>query len=81
MTKKMKAEQESKEIIVSNFESSLKHVDQIKSGDEEKWKEDFEQRKEEWVKKLRLDVLLEEAMFIINDMYSMKNGQKLLVVK
>ena len=39
----------------------------IRPGDMKKWAKDFDQRKEEWVKTLRQDVVLGESVMIAND--------------
>ena len=39
----------------------------IKASDKEKWDEDFKQRKDEWIKRLRLDPGIEETMNIVLD--------------
>jgi len=78
MTKQLKLEDENKEILVSNFEKSLRGNIDIKKEDEEHWKEDFKKSKEEWVKQLRTDAGLEEALFIIDDMVKINKGQKLV---
>ncbi len=67
ITKKLKITSENDEIIVSNFEQSLKDSEMIKASDKEKWDEDFKQRKDEWIKRLRLDPGIEETMNIVLD--------------
>ena len=67
LTKKLKIVFENKSIIVSNYESSLKDVEMIKDSDKDKWDEDFKRRKEEWVKRIRLDPGIEETMNIVED--------------
>ncbi len=80
MTKQLKVEDENKEILVSNFEKSLRGNIDIKKEDEDHWKEDFKKSKEEWVKQLRTDAGLEEALYIIDDMVKINKGQKLVGV-
>lgn len=80
ITEKLKVEKELESLLVSKYEGSLRNTDTIRPGDEKKWKEDLEQRKEDWLKRLRLDVGLEEALFIVNDMYRMEKGKKLLSI-
>ena len=65
---KLKDEIVNKEIIVTNYENSLKDAEKIKKMDFKKWKKDFEQRKEEWVKGLQKDVGLEESLFVMSEM-------------
>lgn len=78
---KLKNDEESNKVKVTGFEASLKAHSKIKKGDEEKqWKIDFVQKKEEWVSQLKKDVLLEEAMFILNDMVSFDGNKKRTVM-
>ncbi len=67
ITKKLKITSENNAIMVSNFEQSLKDSERIKASDKEKWDEDFKQRKNEWIKRLRLDPGIEETMHIVMD--------------
>lgn len=67
MADELKLEDEDKNILVTNFEDSLKAHENIKPGDVKKWSKDFDQRKEEWVKLLRTDAILGESIFIAND--------------
>ncbi|MBT3583608.1 MAG: carboxy terminal-processing peptidase [Halobacteriovoraceae bacterium] len=64
---KFKLDEQNKDILVTNFEPSLKAHEKVRPGDEKQWRKDFEQRKEEWVKSLQQDIGLEESIFIIND--------------
>lgn len=41
-----------------------------KKVDKKAWKEEFDQRRKEWVEGLQKDAILEEALFIIHDMLS-----------
>ena len=66
-----------KEILITHFEESLRDAENIKPGDEEKWKEEFKQRKEEWMEQLQKDAGLEEALFLAADMVDMVLGKKL----
>lgn len=68
IVEEFKLEDEDKNLLVTSFEDSLKAHDNLKAIDTKKWKKDFEQRKEEWVKSLRQDVILAEAMNIAGDM-------------
>jgi len=60
-------EDEDKNLVVSHFEDSLKAHENIKASDMKKWSKDFEQRKDEWIKTLRQDVVLEESIKVAND--------------
>ncbi|MGZ3787170.1 MAG: carboxy terminal-processing peptidase [Bacteriovorax sp.] len=67
MAEELKMDEEDKNLLVSDFEDSLKAHENIRPGDMKKWSKDFEQRKEEWVKSLRQDVVLEESVMVAND--------------
>ena len=66
-----------KNISVSNYEASLKAHEKIRKEDEEKWKEDFKRRKEEWVENIQKDILLAETMFIARDHIHQLKRQRL----
>ena len=67
MSEKTKVTEENENLVVSNFEKSLKSHETVKPEEEKQWKEEFKQRKEEWVTSLKKDVGLEEAMYIMAD--------------
>ncbi len=67
IVEEFKMEDEDKNLLVTSFEDSLKAHDNLKAIDSKKWKKDFEQRKDEWVKSLRQDVILSETMNIAGD--------------
>ena len=67
MAEELKMDEEDKNLLVTNFEDSLKSHENIRPGDMKKWSKDFEQRKDEWVKTLRQDVVLEESIKVAND--------------
>ena len=67
MAEELKMDEEDKNLLVTNFEDSLKAHENIRAGDMKKWSKDFDQRKEEWVKSLRQDVVLEESIKVAND--------------
>jgi len=75
MTKKLKLEEANEDVLVSDYEESLKNSEGFAVDlKDPKWKKDFEQRKEEWIKALRQDANLEEALYVANDMISLQNG-------
>jgi carboxyl-terminal processing protease len=80
MSDELKLEEEDKNILVTNFEDSLKAHENIKSGDAAKWKKDFEQRKDEWIKMLRADIVLGESMNIVDDIVKTLHPNKKLVI-
>ena len=47
--------------------NSIRTRKMIKDSDKDKWDEDFKRRKEEWVKRIRLDPGIEETMNIVED--------------
>lgn len=67
MAEELKMDEEDKNLIVTNFEDSLKAHENIRAGDMKKWQKDFEQRKDDWIKSLRQDVVLEESVYVAND--------------
>ncbi|HAZ12321.1 MAG TPA: tail-specific protease [Bdellovibrionales bacterium] len=78
MTKKLKLEEVNENILLAEYEESLKSSEgNAIDMKDPKWKKDFEQRKEEWVKQLRQDPGLEEAIYVADDMVSMTKGQTL----
>ena len=81
MIEKLKIKKEQEKLIVSEFEESIKEIEKIKPGEEKQWKKDFKQRKEEWVKNIRLDVELEEAFYIMKDIFHLRNNKKLSKIK
>ena len=66
--KKFKIEDPNLLILVSEFEDALSENEEIKKQNKKKWEEDVKQRKEDWKKELQKDGLLEETLFIMNDM-------------
>ncbi|MCR9203007.1 MAG: carboxy terminal-processing peptidase [Halobacteriovoraceae bacterium] len=72
---------ENKNILVSNFEESLMAHENVREADKERWRKDFEQRKEDWVKTLTGDPMIEETLFIMDDIVRQSKGKKLSMVK
>ena len=70
MAKKMKEQEENKQITIANYQSSLK-PSKIKPENKKRWEEDFKKRTQEWKKEIRSDPLLEESIYIIDDMIRM----------
>ncbi len=81
VTDRLKEKEDSKGLEVLNFEKSLMAHEKINPGEEKRWKKDFEQRKEDWVKSLVQDPMIEETMFIMDDMIRQTQGKKLSMVK
>ena len=80
-TESFKIEEENKSILVSDFEASLMAHENVREQDKERWKKDFEQRKEDWVKSLTMDPMIEETLFIMDDIIRQTKGKKLSMVK
>ncbi len=81
MAEELKLEDEDKNLMVSNFEDSLKAHENIKASDMKKWSKDFEQRKDDWIKSLRQDAVLEESFFIASDIIKALNPAKKVGMK
>lgn len=81
ITESFKSEEENKSILVTNFEESLMAHENVREQDKERWKKDFEQRKEDWVKSLTMDPMIEETLFIMDDVIRQTQGKKLSMVK
>lgn len=81
MAEELKLEDEDKKLMVTNFEDSLKAHENIKQSDMKKWSKDFEQRKEEWIKTLRQDAVLEESLFVAQDIVKTINPAKKVGMK
>lgn len=69
---KKDVEIENKNLTVTNYEQSLHSREDVDSKDEKKWKEEFVERREEWISSLQKDVDLEEVMYIVGDMLGKK---------
>lgn len=80
-SEKMKDKEDSKGLEVTHFEESLMAHEKINPGEEKRWKEDFEQRKEDWVKTLVQDPMIEETLYIMDDIIRQNEGKKLTMVK
>ena len=65
---KFKIEEPNKLILISNFEDALSENEEIKKQNKKKWEEDVKRRKSDWEEELQKDSLLEETLFIMNDM-------------
>ncbi len=68
LAKKFKYDEANKDIKISAFEASIKSHQAIKPGDEKQWKEDLKQRGDEWIEVLQKDAILEEALYISEDL-------------
>ncbi len=81
ITESFKNEEENKSILVTKFEESLMAHENVREQDKERWKKDFEQRKEDWVKSLTMDPMIEETLFIMDDIIRQTKGKKLSMVE
>ena len=68
MIEKLKYDDPNKNLLVTNYEESVSPSEQIKKAEEKQWKEDLKKRNEEWVDGLQKDPILEESLYIIQDM-------------
>ena len=76
ITEKLKNDAKTEDLKVSHFEESLLAHQKVKKSEMKQWKKDLEQRKKDWVDGLLKDPMLEETMFIMNDILSDKKGKK-----
>ncbi len=76
-SERLKITKKSEDLVVTNYEASLRAHEKVTKGDEKQWQEDFKQRKDDWIKGLQLDPSIEEAMFIAHDIVNSLKGQKL----
>lgn len=81
MAKKLKSDFENKDLEVLYYEESLKSGEKVAKADRAKWKKDMEQMKEDWVTGLRKDTLLEETIFIADDIVKSLKGVTLSMIK
>jgi carboxyl-terminal processing protease len=81
MSEKLKLETINKDIQVSNVDASLKaHSSYKPKKRDKKWEEEFAERKKEWVEALQKDPILEESIFILDDIIKSMKGKKLSMV-
>lgn len=77
LTESFKIEKEDQDLIVSKFEESLNKGITIAPSDQANFKREFKDRADEWIKSIRTDLNLIEAINIINDMVMVEKGKKL----
>lgn len=73
MLKSFENDDENSKLSISLFEPSLLEHRTILKQDQEKWSENFKKKQEEWFSILQKDYLLEETLFILNDMIVMQS--------
>ena len=73
---KFKIEEPNLNIVVSHFEDALSEDETIKKQNKKKWEEDVKQRLEDWSEGIQKDGVLEETLFIMNDMIK-STGKKI----
>ena len=71
ISEELKNDTPNEDIYVSAFEESLKDNLSVKTNDKQ-WKEDFKRRKEEWLEAKQKDPMLEETLYILNDIVRMQ---------
>lgn len=74
ISEQLKNDTPNTDIFVSAFEESLKDNLSVKTNDAQ-WKEDFKRRKEEWLEQKQKDPMLEETLYILNDIVKMQQGK------
>ena len=72
----LKLDYENKKVLVSHIEESLRRHEKIRPGDEKQWREDFEERKKDWIKTMQKDPAIEETLFIMDDVINQVQGKK-----
>ena len=77
LTESFKVEKENEDLVVSKFEDSLNKGITIAPGDQANFKREFKDRADEWIKGIRTDLNLIEAINILNDMVMVEKGKKL----
>ncbi len=77
LTESFKVEKENEDLMVSSFEPSLTKGITIAPSDKANFKREFKERADEWVKSIRTDLNLIEAINILKDMVSFEKGEKL----
>jgi hypothetical protein len=81
ITEKLKNDDESTNFMVTNFEESLLAHSKVQESDKKRWMKDFEKKKEDWVKSLTKDPMIEETLFIMDDIIRQVKGKKLSMVE
>jgi carboxyl-terminal processing protease len=80
-TKSFKLDEENEAIKVTNYEASIRsHGTEIAKEDEEKWAEEMKKMEEEWISQLRKDAMLEETLYILDDVLKARAGKTLSMV-
>jgi carboxyl-terminal processing protease len=77
LTESFKVEKENEDLMVSNFEDSLNKGITIAPSDKANFEREFKDRKNDFIKSIRTDLNLIEAINIIKDMVMVEKGEKL----
>lgn len=80
VSEELKNDTPNTDIFVSAFEESLKDNLSVKTNDKQ-WKEDFKRRKEEWLESKQKDPMLEETLYILNDIVRMQQEKVSMTTK
>jgi len=67
MNDELKLDEEDKNLLVTNFEESLRAHENFKPSEAKKMRKDFDLKKDDWIKGLRQDAVLGESLLIMND--------------
>jgi carboxyl-terminal processing protease len=77
LTESFKVEKENEDFLVSNFEASLNKGITIAPSDKANFQREFKERADEFIKSIRTDLNLLEAISILKDMVMLEKGEKL----
>ncbi len=71
--KKLKLVNPNKNLIITDYESSLLSSIKIQEEDKKHWDEDFTRKRDDWIEALQEDIVLNETLNIAYDMVNMVN--------
>lgn len=75
--KELELDEKNEKIVVTHYEPSLRDNSNIRAEDMKQWKKDIEQRASDWIGELQKDPIIEEVIFIVDDMIRVNKGKKL----
>ena len=77
VSERLKITKENKEIKVSNFRESINKHEKIAKKDKKRWEKNLKEKEDEWIKMIRLDPGIEEAIYVMEDMIIQASGKRL----
>ena len=80
-TEEFKLDERNEKIVVSHYEPSLRENSNIREEDMKQWKEDIKLQADEWIGEIQKDPILEETLFIVEDMIRVNQGKKLGMIQ